>query len=345
MTSEEIEFVSKIDYTDVQRYLESRGWFRSRSKRDEIAIFRKDREEVLLPLDRTLADYAEAIATVAVRVANVEGATPQKVLADLRHTRSDVLRTGRTDNGTDDGSLGFAESTALIMGTRRAILAAACSVERPNERFHRRLALKNAQALIEKCRLAQTERGSFVISVLCPLDFSVTVRSLRVGGVNQVLEEVDSEKPPITANLCEALLDMMPTDERGDLWLDASWSPLVAQTRSFPRVQVDRDMYPWFEQLSRTLRPAAESKRDLFIGRVIELHGEDNEVGDLEGDVTLQLTVGDDLLRARCALGSPDYAQAVSAHSRQRYLSLKGVLRRYPKSARIEDASDVKVPE
>ncbi len=83
MTQDDFILAQKVEYTDALPYLLSRGWTRTTSKRDDVAILRKENAEVVLPLDRSLADYAESVATVAKRVADVEGGTAQHVLADL----------------------------------------------------------------------------------------------------------------------------------------------------------------------------------------------------------------------------------------------------------------------
>ncbi len=360
MTMENETLAQSVDYTDALQYLLHRGWQRVRSRSDEIAILRKNQAEVVLPLDRELGDYGEAIARAAVRIAALEGGTAQSVLEDLHHPRTDTVRAGRTDAGTEDGTLGFDAATAMLSGLRRSLLASACSVERPNERFHRRMSLKRAQEFMDKCRLGQTEHGSFVVTVLCPLELEQlelqnsfgrqtvetligsvgkAVRLLRTDGPNRIVDEV----PGITANLCDSLLEMMPKDERGDLWLGASWSPLLPAPGLPARVNIDRDLYGAFEGLARSLRPPTVPKTDLFVGRVVELHGEDNADGVLEGDVILVLQVVEELVRGRVMLSAPDYKVAMQAHSEQKYLRVRGELHRQAKTASIEKPCDVQL--
>lgn len=354
---------SSVDWTDVQQYLQSRGWQRARSRREDVGIYRLDAGEVLVPLDRSLADYAEAIATAAVRIGELEGRSPEAVLADLSCPRADRVRVGRTDEGSEEGTLGLQDGASLLAGTRRALLAAACSVERPDARFHPRMTLKSAEAFVDSCRLGQTERGSFVLTLLCPLDAPAAadaeapfgrraverllgsigraVALVRQGELGRILD--GPEPPVITANLCEALVEMMPSDQRGDLWLGATWSPLIKPPAVAPRVSVDRALFPVFEELSQRLRPPSAPRRDRFVARVVELRGEANDDGLLEGEVALLMQVGEELIRARCALEPEGYQAAIDAHREQRYLSLRGVLKRRPKSSTIEEPADVQV--
>jgi hypothetical protein len=362
MTMENDALAQSVDYTDALQYLVHRGWQRVRSRTDAVAILRKGPAEVVLPLDRELGDYGEAIARAAARIAALEGGTAHSILEDLHHPRTDTLRAGRTDAGTEDGSLGFDAAAAMLAGLRRSLLASACSVERPAERFHRRMNLKRPQEFINKCRIGQTEHGSFVVTVLCPLELDQleladpfgrkTVETL-IGSVNKAVHllrtdgaaRVAEDVPALSANLCDALVDMMPKDERGDLWLGASWSPLLPAPALPTRVQIDRDLYAAFEGLARSLRPPTLPKVDLFVGRVVELHGEDNADGALEGDVLLVVQVGEELVRTRVALTAVEYKVAMQAHVEQRYLRVRGELHRQTKTASIEKPSDVQVIE
>jgi hypothetical protein len=136
---------------------------------------------------------------------------------------------------------------------------------------------------------------------------------------------------------------MMPSDERGDLWLQASWSPLLPSPEVPARVQIDRDLYRSFEELASQLRPPSEPKQDLFVGRVSALQAYDNDEGRLEGEMVLQLQVEDEIVRAYCPLDADTYGVALHAHGHQLYLSLRGVLHRAAKRARIEGAQDIRV--
>lgn len=363
MTTEQFRLAERVEWTAVRQYLVSRGWKSLASRRDDIAIFRKDKAEVLLPVDRELVDYAESVATIAVRVAELERRSAESVMNDLLHPQLDRVRAGRTDEGSEDGTLGFEESMQLIAGLRRALLAAACSEERPGERFHSRMNLKKSQEFIDRCRLGQTQRGSFVVSVLCPIELERTdsdyfgrrtvrrlfqsigtaTRLLRTDGVDAIAA-VAEERPIITANICDAIIEMAPSKGDGDLWLDASWSPLVAEPDlNATRIRIDRDMLHAFADLAHILRPALEPRPDHFVGRVVELSGEDNDEGLLEGDVQFLFPVGEELVRARASLSSQDYMVALDAHRKQQFVSVRGVLRGQGKRATLDQVAEMRI--
>lgn len=363
-----LQLGNRVDYLDVRAYLESRGWSRVPSRRSYAAIYRSQGEspgEVQVPLDRGLADYGEAMVVIARRLSAYEHRPVESILHDLLQPRRDLLRFGLEGEVARDGSINLAAGLGLVSGVRKALLASACSVKRPRA-FHPRMSMTEADAFLRECRLGQTEVGSFVLTVETPLDiepqrpaseepFGRQTAILFLQSVQHLTESVRAGEPQrvvepepgelvVSANLCEALVEMMPPDESADLRLRGSWSPLLRVGAHVPsEVHVDRDMYESIERVARQLRPARESQPDQFVGQVVELMGEPGEQGDIEGPVTLQVQVGDELLKVRVALGPLDYQKAATAHLGQGYVSVKGILRRGPRVHRIEQPSGFEI--
>lgn len=100
-----------------------------------------------------------------------------------------------------------------------------------------------------------------------------------------------------------------------------------------------------FEHLARVLRPTDAPPVDVHVGRVVELKGDVNADGRLEGEVVLRLDADDELIRARCWLGPDDYMKALVAHGRQRPVSLHGRLTRAGRSYTLEEPSDLNMIE
>jgi len=352
----------KVNFQSLRQYLTAHSWQSLPSKRETVGIYRSPNAEtdVLVPLDRGFADYGEAMVTAAERISTVEGRSLEAVLNDLRLPSVDTLRFARGDAA--DGTLSLEDGAGLVAAARKCILASACSVERPSERYHRRMSLKAAEAYMRECRLGQTEAGSFVLTILCPVQqrpndplkapFGRRATEKLIGSVRGLVdslrrdtEEVlfdEAREPIVTANLCDALVEMMPSDERSDVILGATWSTFYPSSAP-NRVQIDRDLFERVEDVAQRLRPKDQEQVALFLGRVLELSGADNARGQLEGEVTLSLMIEEDLVRARCNLGPADYQLAGTAHLNQRPISIKGVLRRRPRSSFLEQPSELKI--
>lgn len=356
--------VHELSWAQIRDYLLSRGFRLLPTRWTDAGVFRNGDTEVIVPFDSTFADYHEALLRAARQIARFEGRELADVVADLGMPRSDRLRFAQTGKGTSDGMIGVDFARDLVEGARKALLSAAHSEERPELRFHKRLSRATPEAFVRACRLGPAEQRSFAFSVHCPHDLPDEVPGTGFGhravgrlmrSVGQAVQTlirvgptplVDSEEPIVTSNLCEALLQMMPRDERTDLELDVRFSPLLPAPADTPlSVRVERSLYGAFEELTRALRPPSAPVEDVHVGRVIELSGDVNDAGQLEGDVVLRLDADEELIRARCTLGHEDYMLALDAHGRQRHVSVRGKLVRAGRKYTLVDPRDLNVIE
>jgi len=354
-----------IGYQDLRDYLLARRWTSLPSRRPEVAIFRSPGAgdvEILLPLDTALADYADAITLAAKRLAEHDRRDLEAVLRDLAQPRRDVVRYALSGDATSRGSIGLLAGSALVSGAVKSLLSSACSVQRPR-RVHPRMTLADAEAFVRECRLGQTELGSYVLTIDAPLDGPGDVAhgeipfgrrtttylleatgylasSIRRGEPSRVLEDAP-ESPLVSANLCEALVEMMPPDESADLRLVTTWSPLIpAPVRVSHEVRLERAMFESIERIAQQLRPAQGREAAYFVGTVIELSGSPNPQGHLEGDVVLQVQVDDQLLKVRVNLDPDAYRRAGEAHFQQRFVGVRGLLHRGRRAHHLAEARD-----
>jgi hypothetical protein len=356
--------IDKLSWTNVRDYLVSRGFRRLPTQWTDAGVFRSGDVEVIVPFDSTFADYPEALARAARQIARLEGRDLADVVADLGMPRADRLRFAQTGEGSADGLIGIDFAPSLVQGARKTLLSAAHSEERPELRFHQRMSRATPEAFVRACRLGPAEQRSFAFSVHCPHDLpdelpglgfgrrtvsrlmrsvSQTVRALVSVGPQAV---IDAGEPLTTANLCEALVQMMPRDEHTDLQIDVRFSPVIVAPEDVPTlVRVERSLYRDFEDLSRVLRPPSAPVEDIHVGRVVELKGDANDQGRLEGEVILRLDADDELIRARCTLGPADYMKAHDAHGRQRPVSVRGRLVRTGRTYTLGDPRDLNVIE
>lgn len=287
----------------------------------------------------------------------------EQVLRDLLRPR-DTVRYALSGTATETGTIGLPAGLALVQGALKSLLASACSVQRPR-RFHPRMTLADAESYVRACRLGQTEIGSFVLTVDAPLDthaqlgdseipfgrrattrlFEGTAylaQSIRQGDMARILDE-RADTPLVSADLCEALVEMMPPDESADLRLSGAWSPLIpAPTSVPPNVHFDRTMFEPVERLAQQLRPSQSTDRAHFVGKVVELSGAPNPAGQL-GAVILQVQADDQLLKVRVTLGPEAYAHAGAAHLAQRYVSVHGQLHRGRRTHGLKNPTDFTV--
>ena len=366
MTPDSLALASRIGFQDARDYLKARGWRPRHSRREYVAIFASPQgdAEVLIPLERDLGDYAEAMRRATETVAEIEARPPAQVLHDLLQPRSDTLRFALEGERHEGGVVGLDHGESLIRGARKALLASACGARRPR-RFHPRMSLAEAQSFVAACQLGPTEVGSFVLTIDAPLDLGAQLSSqepfgrraseylltavgalataIRKADLSTILEAQD-DSAVISSNLCSALVDMMPQDESADLRLRGSWSPILPPRRDVPEaVRLEREMYETVATIADKLRPSTGPHADAFLGTVAELAGTQGATGRVEGDVTFILLHEDQALRVSAVLGPDDYAKALNAHAEQKHVLFRGTLLRSARSNRIDDLAEFQV--
>jgi len=368
----------------VRHYAQSRGWISVEGVRGRIWLLRHQAHplrQLVIPMDADDPGFVDAMADVLQRLAELEGRVLEVVLSDLQTPDADVLRVRVVHRDSDAGQLSLTSDVMLRDGARRALLAAACSVIHPVT-YHPRMTRSEAESLLAACRAGQTEFGSYVIKVICPL-YAVpetldlyepftrrVVRHLMkttaelVDSIEQTSIETyidaQKERPRLSANLCEALLRMQTRDDEqprerdaGHLELLTAWAsdphvPPPTPTQVPSRVVIKAEYLPEIERAASLLRPAAmRTREELFIGTVETLDGTVGADGRRSGDVTFSLLLRDsESIRARATLSSEDYDVALQAHQGGiAYVRLNGVLRRGPRINRITSLRSLELLE
>lgn len=349
--------------TDLRDYLKTCGWsVVDAALRDRLYVLQNAEHpcrQLVFPMDTMTPDYRESVSLVVAKLAELTGQSPDILAEKIWSMKDDVLRLRVSFDGNDSAlPLGFAG--VLLQNTEKLLKAAACTVLRPRT-HHPRLSLSEATQFIEKSRFQQTEAGSFVLKVACPVqalevqgslelykDEAPFVRQVtlalqkslaRLTGaietdtLDSLVDELKvAEAPLISSNLCEAIAGMH--DEQVDNSLDVSfnWSVLhsVPTRDALVPVRVQRDYFARIEEVRRELRSVEKQEEDTFIGTVERLDGVMDDDGRRSGDVILALMLRDEgeTVRARITLSADDYDKAIDAHKKRgAYVMVTGRLR------------------
>lgn len=359
------EMLTRVSPRDAQGYVRSRGWVQARMVGHLMVYGRPGAlDQVLVPTDTTRPDYAERVADVVEKLSKFEARPLVQILQDLLNFDADVLRYRVISPLAERGTLPLSQAIDLVDGARRSLLAAAHSVLRPRK-HHPKLSRTEALALLDACQMGQTQRGSFVVTIECPLNAveadpglfpntsfarqSTTLLERALTELNSAIEEnrvnsvVDQSEPIVSANLCEALLKMRPAEERGALEFSASWAssePVVDTAMSKP-VMFSGDEFVSIEDVYRQLRPTEVPTVKHWIAFVEELRGSEGEAGTREGEVVFTLFDGDELVRSRAILSAEQYQIAYEAHNPTRPLLVSGQLSRGSRVARLSNISEI----
>jgi hypothetical protein len=366
------ESVKSLDAGEVLHFLTLRGWRASASRRNDVSILRKDSKfEIVLPLSETYADYEDRLKQAVQVAAEAENVPVKQVIQSILTPSSDVLRFRMDDQDIEGGSIPLLEGMNLFDGIRRGLAAVACSVVNP-QTFHPRLHRTETDVFLKRCKLGQTEQGSFVAQVLCPIDplpfedahgsfkknetFGRRVTTGYLKALATLVTAIDEDQVDnlshadsfVSANLCEALSEMQPSGQKSSLSVDAVWSASIeAPTQIRPIVKIKKRHFETIERVGLILRkPTREASKQVFAGYVEQLKGEPNRSGKMAGETILSiLSSEDEWLRVRVVLSPEDYAEACDAHKDSLVVVIRGLLKRGARLSEIIEYDYFSVPK
>jgi hypothetical protein len=350
--------------TLLRDFLKSQGWqVLQRALADRLFVLSNPaypRRQLVFPMDLSAPDYLESTDLVIGKVAELTHLKPQSLLNRIRSANDDVMRFRVFFDG-DDNELPLSFASSLVQSTEKLLKAAACTVLRPRI-HHPRLALTEAAQFVEEAKFGQTELGSFILRVACPINAMAVQGSLELDdesmpfvrqvtlslhtalsqltsaieedSVDKLVENLKSASaiPLISSNLCEALSDMHDEKVDNSLDLGFDWSVLkhVPQSVTDRPILIQRDYFSRIEEVRRELRSSEIGQVDTFIGTVERLDGEMGADGNRSGGVVLSLLLREEgeTVRARTVLNVEQYKKADAAHMTSgAYIKVVGRLR------------------
>lgn len=339
----------------LRAYIVFEGWERTGSFREVSALYKKTiagkAHELIAPDDNRIGDYAAAVAQVIEYLARMEQRDQLEIYRDLTQSGRDVIRV-RTTRAEEDGSVELNLGVELVQHARDLLAAAACAAHEPRRTYHVGK-IEAANEYMRRVSLGQTERGSFVVTLLAPVPPALTqsaqaslwpvmdtepfdrqVTRTLANALTSVREAMvasnrgdglqafeDAVAKGVSANLCEAVAQIV---ERGD---GADLSVTWARTRPTPeqrtRAQFSRDDSGILREVARYFR-LKEPQRDVeLFGVITKLNREES---DFDGKVTLKTSVDGRLRSLSVDFAQADYERALEAHRKKVPVLLRGNL-------------------
>lgn len=371
MTADQLpeDLLRSVTPNDARAYATSSGWLPVEDVPGHMAIYRPPDHDsfvqVAVPLRTATEDYADRMADVVVRFATREDRSPFQVLTDLLAVGADLLRFQVDGPSIAKGTVPFIDGFKLYEGARDSLIAAACGAVDPKKYYAR--TLRAAEDLLKACRMGQSERSSYIATVSCPagvmpererngvpfgrqttgllLNTMAVVATAIERREENTLLEVQEEKAVVSANLCDAIVEMQPEDERTTLTVQCTWSKTLPQEIAIPRtISFKAEYREPIKRVADALRPKVEPRpvKD-YIGTISALKSEPNIERRELGEVMLFISDAGRPVHVKVELPPDDYAVACIAHRDGRAVLVRGVLNRGYRIARIEHPSAFRI--
>lgn len=344
----------------IEKYLEVQGWKIFKQVDGEVSLWDSHNTDgkkfrILLPLNQELQDFCQSMGRVVKILSDFENRSQLQILEDFSTLAiGDVVRLKSQDIlNRVDGTLPLDYGVSLVQQAYDLASAAACAAIEPKPVFPPR---RPNQALdyVKGTRLAQTERGSYIIKIVSPLppkQFSLPMMEAPIPYERQVVitlmkslnalslvatqiqkrgsfyfppfQEIVSEG--VSANLCEAIVATENNRPYRPLEISVSWSYAFRPTEQIPEtVAFSLGVMPYIAEAARIFREENPEEVNL-IGYVTTLHREKTQA---EGEITLACLVDNSQRKVKIGLNEQNYNTAIHAHEQGLEVSCQGRLER-----------------
>jgi len=333
-------------------YARAEGWAKTEDYGEHSDVYAAvGKPEIILPRTPRLGDYPNVIAKLISIFAEATQKDELAVYRDLVEADRDVVRV-RALGGEGDGSIPLDAGVEIVAHARDMLLAAACAVHAPQP-LYRAGANRDAIEYMRRVKLGQTEKGSFVVTLLAPVppllqpqldpswsmlddepfDRLVTRRLMKALEATRVAADLATGRgfeafervvvAGVSANLCEAVASLIEQSSGIDISL--TW----ARTRPTPepqrKVVFASNDAEILKEAARTFRQRQPKPDVTLFGTVYKLKRDQEEV---EGVVTLKARVDDKMQSVRAILDQANYSTATRAHEAKAPVIVTGDLER-----------------
>lgn len=356
-----LDLTEKINPLAFSKYLKDTGWIQFQSKRSNVKIYQYEVGteffQVIIPTDKKLSDYKQAMYKAVETVAIVEQKSVEQVMLYLLNPNTDILKMRLEKKEIEAGNILFDDAIRLYENAKNLLAATALDILYP-KKYHQGRIDDAVTKFLSNCRFGQTEIGSYVVSVVCPfaeLDEGTGYKQLSIfsdeeqcadsltrqvtsrvmNNIVEIKNQIDGgnmenlvsreEGTIISANFYEALNGLNLDSEGADVEFIAEWSPVVKNTTcSESRIMLSHDYYQPIESVISKLKEE-KNKATRIIGRIKKLESSPDVEKRTMGKVTLvYLDENDKKKTVTAKLEKADYDKAIDAHACGSHVEIVG---------------------
>jgi hypothetical protein len=364
----DLDTLRSLKPLELVQYLRAKGWQQDSDLGTKATLWvRTDgrADEIVLPKGRDFRDFDLRMSEVLKTLANTEARSQLDILRDVQTTSADLVRLRAPARDAVDGSLAIETAVSFVESARDLMLAAACAAIDKRSYFATRKA-QQATDYMQRVRMGQTERGSFVLTILSPVpptlkseqgalfavepsdpyERTVTrtlARSLAAVSAAAETAAAQGDMQPfieavqwgVSANLCEAIVRISHVSIDEGIDVAIAWSPSRMVAAETPhRIRLQGDAIPLIEEAGRLFRETSPVDDFELQGAVIGLRRPE---GASIGRVTVAGFVESQARKVLIDLADPDYSKAIAAHEQQAIVVCTGELVKQGHSYRLQN--------
>lgn len=370
VSSQYEEVTRELRPRNIAMYLRSNGWKKASEKEGKYSVWIEDsadENEVIVPSRPDFADYPLRVSQLLNGVAKKEKRDYLSVLNDIFSHSADVVSIAVSPKGSSSGTIPLGDGVNLITKVRDLFLAAACTTIDPRSSYLSRKPPK-ANDYVDRLKLGQTARGSYVVNVVSPIapavgeaiedPFERKVNTKLASALRHLLLTTDnyvetgdnssltrSISDGINSNLCESVVGLAGgAEDPIDVKVDFKWSG----TRPIPTAVpssfvIPKDAIPTIFEIGRYFRETSPRENFQLEGVFVSAERRDeNELGTLKAigivDETTKIVRVVDLPKGLYDIG-------LDAHKNFKRIRCSGTLAKDGRTYKLSNVSRIRVLE
>lgn len=341
------EYISNfynITAASIDRYLQLSGWTRDFNfANHNMMVYLNERSHpktLAIPANEDYEDFFVVLRNAIDVLEKFEKRSANEIIKDVTTTFIDRLEFRVISDITEDGKIPIEYAAECIEGLKNLILYSVCAEQTARPICYR--ATDYAKAFLNRFKLAQTEKGSFILNVdiqvvdeeneqmvlpECPIPvpFEHKVverigRAIRqvdaiVNNQHQLTETADTAfETGITANMCDALLKMRPISDADKVSTTIRYaSSLTNKVGQIEHIEMRANHFLVIDELAKIYRDREEIRDVTLTGIIRSLAKKADSNGDLQ-TIRLYTTFEGVSRTVTIVLSNEQYRIACDAH-------------------------------
>lgn len=369
-----LNMAGRVNFTSLQQYLLIRGWRKQDTNREDIAVIISPNDDaaldILLPLSREFTDYSRAILNAIKKVSIFENRDEIQIVNDLLLPPADIVRYRVENEQTSLGLIKVKAGFDLYESAIKSLLSAASDIVSPTL-FHSRMSYKPAVQFIDSCYMGQTERGSYIASIVCPFikttkednatqlslfssedtlqsSFTRAVTRKLLYSVHRVKREIEMGRtdalinPPsqdiISANFLEALVEMNEFSQNSKIEIAATWAPTIPLPNDVPSsVEITNDYIEPIKSIIENIKPDIVETSGEYVGKIKKIEADPDVNSRADGEITFIFISNEEkAISAKVTLEGDDLHAAIKAFDEGKNVKISGNLKVSSRQKTIE---------
>jgi len=363
-----------IPHRFIINFLEINGWACINKLDDGSLIYYSNEfnAEIIVPTDTTYSDFSDVIFGIIIKLANFYNIRPDIQVSNIIYRRSDRFKFNISGANSKFGTIPFTSILSYTESLRKWLLSGAAFAINPRK-HHKKLVIKETEEWLSRCRMGQTEFGSYILNIIFPIEpqkktddgqFMLTddipltrkITNTLIHSASVVKEAIDeddieritsdSSSIMTSSNLCSALIEMQDSSKSSNIKILVDWDRSVQQNiKNIPRlIEFSQSYRSVLEDIVKELTPLTPLRTERYSGFVVKLS---KDQGSDFGTISLQAMVNKKRRNICVQLESDDYTKAIDAHKKFIPVFISGVLEDVNGRLHLNSVTDfsIAVPE